>query len=81
MQPVFEKITILIIGINKQLQILASVLTTLSLRASAHTGVAIRFPPVLTDFTEALRNLQRLRCGLPRRFAPRNDSAGSNPVI
>ena len=53
-------------------------------------------PPVQTDFTEVLRNLQPLGYGLPegelprrgkrshpgvRRFAPRNDSAGRNPVI
>ena len=40
-------------------------------------------PSPLTQsvFSEILRNLQRFRCGLPRRFAPRNDSAGQNPVI
>ena len=65
----------------------------MSLRTSPQTGVAIRTLlcgaiPLLairfscTDrFTEALRNLQRLGYGLPRRFAPRNDSAGQNPVI
>ena len=37
--------------------------------------------PVQTDFTEALRNLHRTGYGLPRRFAPRNDSAGRNPVV
>ena len=64
----------------------------MSLRTSPQTGVAIRtlmgqFPfwqsvfPVQADFTEAFRNLQRMGYGLPRRFAPRNDSAGQNPVI
>ena len=31
------------------------------------------FPPPQADFTKALRNLQHLGDGLPRRFAPRND--------
>ena len=33
------------------------------------------------DFTGTLRNTLRLRCGLPRRFAPPNDSVGQSPDI
>ena len=68
--------------------------TTLSLRASPQTGVAIRtptcgaihllairFPFAQAGFTGTLRNMLRLGCGLPRRFAPRNDNAGQSPVI
>ena len=39
------------------------------------------FPFTRVVFTETLRKSQRLGCGLPRRFAPRNDSAGRNPLI
>ena len=61
-----------------------------------HTLARQSVPPVQTDFTGALKNLQRLGYGLPegelprrgkrshpgvRRFAPRNDSIGWNPVI
>ena len=65
----------------------------MSLRTSPQTGVAIRsllcgaIPllairfPCTGDPTEALKKSQRLGYGLPRRFAPRNDSAGQNPVI
>ena len=65
----------------------------MSLRTSPQTGVAIRtptcgaihllairFPFAQANFTGALRNMLRSGCGLPRRFAPRNDSAGQIPV-
>ena len=38
-------------------------------------------PFIQADPTETLKKSQRLGYGLPRRFAPRNDSAGQNPVI
>ena len=66
----------------------------MSLRTSPQTGVAIRtptcgaihllairFPFAQANFTGALKNMLRSGCGLPRRFDPRNDSAGRNPVI
>ena len=40
----------------------------LSLRTSAHTGVAIRSPECASDQVRTSK-----RCGFPRRFAPRND--------
>ena len=57
----------------------------LSLRASAHTGVAIprlnetryRLPPKIAanpNLLGSFRNISPLTGGLPRRFAPRNDS-------
>ena len=39
------------------------------------------FPLMQSIFSEILRKLRRFGYGLPRRFAPRNDSAGRNPVI
>ena len=64
-------------------------LPSLSLRTSAHTGVAIRIPAekpgksvvlranssCFSDSPKALLSVMpcRRRCGLPRRFAPRND--------
>ena len=65
----------------------------MSLRTSPQTGVAIRTLlcgaihllairfPCTGGPTETLKKSQRLGYGLPRRFAPRNDSAGQNPVI
>ena len=42
----------------------------MSFRASAHTGVGIRIPKNATN-TSAFRKKEN---GLPRRFAPRNDT-------
>ena len=68
---------------------------SMSLRTSAHTGVAIRFPAVKPSKLVLLQAnpyaLFRIRpkyyfllcpaarrCGLPRRFAPRNDRGGTS---
>ena len=85
----------MITGLTKQLQVFSGIKITLSLRADAHTGVAIRAPaqnpaskPPLpfgglgsARPTVFIETTPTERYGLPRRFAPRNDSGGRNTVI
>ena len=71
----------MIIGLNKQLQIYCKCSKNAVIASQSADWRGNPFPSAQTDFTEILRNLQPLGYGLPRRFAPRNDRAGRNPVI
>ena len=70
----------MMIGLNKQLQIDCKCSKNAVIASQSADWRGNPFPSAQTDFTEILRNLQPLGYGLPRRFAPRNDSAGQIPV-
>ena len=56
-------------GIRLLTKLCFSRLTRMSLRASPQTGVAIRIP-----FRTLMTQFPKKENGLPRRFAPRNDT-------
>ena len=78
---IHRQIPIMIIGLNKQQQISCKCSKNAVIASQCAHWRGNPFPFTRVVFTETLRKSRRLGCGLPRRFAPRNDSAGRNPVI
>ena len=72
---------IMMIGFHKQRTILCKCSKNAVIASQCAHWRGNPFPFTRVVFTETLRKSQRLGCGLLRRFAPRNDSAGRNPVI
>ena len=80
--PLLSRQTLVMtIGLSKQQQIFCKCPKNAVIASQCAHWRGNPFPFTRVVFTETLRKSQRLGCGLPRRFAPRNDSAGRNPVI
>ena len=71
----------MIIGLNKQLRFFCKCQNNAVIASQSADWRGNPFPFMQSIFSEILGKLRRFGNGLPRRFAPRNDSAGRNPVI
>ena len=71
----------MIIDLNKQLRFFCKCQNNAVIASQSADWRGNPFPFMQSIFSEILGKLRRFGNGLPRRFAPRNDSAGRNPVI